>query len=130
MTLRTLDTLYTQTRRFGHETTPKCVTRFLALHPNSVLNLHLRHSCMFAYSQTGRTSSIFFKFTLLLSITKASLPPVSMTMFSIGVCQNRPTSTSLMLRHLSWFPSTLICCLQFLLWKQLAANDVFMTTCP
>ena len=42
-----------------------------SLHPKCVFNLHLRHSCTFAYTQTGSM------FTLLLSITKASLPPVS-----------------------------------------------------
>ena len=105
----------------------------LTTHPNSVLNLHLRHSCMFAYSQTGRT----FMFTLLLPITKASLSPVSMTMFSFWgtVCQ--------IALQTNWYKSDfktlspcmvsiqlLMCCLQFLRWKQQTINDGYMTTCP
>ena len=80
-----------------------------SLHPNCVLNLHLRHPFTFAYRQTGRTFSIFLKFTLLLPIT---LPPVSMTMFLFGIqCMcvkllHRQTIASLILRHLSGFYPT------------------------
>ena len=42
------------------------------------LNLHLRHLCTFADTQTR----VFSIFTLLLSITNASLPLVFMTVFS------------------------------------------------
>ena len=56
-----------------------------------------RHSCIFAYTQIG---SILF--TLLLPITKASLLPVSVTMFSFRVqcVSNCFTDKLLMLRHL------------------------------
>ena len=47
MSLRTPDPLYIHTWRFGHKTSPKCS---LSLHPNCVLDLHLKHSCTFAYS--------------------------------------------------------------------------------
>ena len=47
----TLDLFYTHMWRFGHTTSPKCVLCCSwSLHLNSVLNLHLRHSCRFAYS--------------------------------------------------------------------------------
>ena len=84
MSLRTPDPPYTNTWRLGHETTPKCVALFLVSasklcpqSPSEAAPLHV-------YSQTRRTFNIF-KLTLLLPITKASLPWVSMTMFSFGI---------------------------------------------
>ena len=110
MSLRAPDLLLHICEGVGMRLLPNVLRCSWFLHPNCVLNLHLRHSCMFAYSQTGRIFSIFFKFTLLLPITKPSLPLVSMTMFSFGVLVcvkllHRQTSISLMLRHLSWFLS-------------------------
>ena len=86
MSLRTPDPLYTQSyvKVWARDYSQMCYT-VPGLYPNCVLNLHLRYPCTFAYSQTGKTFRNFFKFTLLLPITKASLPPVSMTMFSFGV---------------------------------------------
>ena len=116
MSLTTLDLFYTHTWKFGHTTSPKCVLCCSwSLHPNSVLNLHLRHSCMIAYSQTGRTFSIFFKCTLLLPITKPSSAPSFHDYFLIWgtVCVkllHGQTSISLMLVSIQ----LLICCLQFL----------------
>ena len=59
----------------------------------------LLHSCMFAYSQTGRTLSIS------LPCSSLSQKPVSMTKFSFGVqCVSNCFTdklVSLMLRHLS-----------------------------
>ena len=76
---------------------------------SQICHLHLRHSCMFTYSQTGRTFRIFFKFTLLLPITKASLARFNDYFLICGtVCvklHHGQTSISLMLRHWSWFLS-------------------------
>ena len=51
MSLTTLDLFYTHMWRFGHTTSPKYVLCCSwSLHLNSVLNLHLRPTCKFAYS--------------------------------------------------------------------------------
>ena len=99
MSLRTPDPLYTHMRRFGHETTPKCVTLFLVseseICPHWLLNLHLRHFRTFTCSQTGPCSSLSLKPLFFLT--------VSMAIFLFGVqCVSK---TNLMLRHLSWFLS-------------------------
>ena len=67
---------------------------------------------MFAYSQTRRIFSIFFKFTLLLPITKPLCPQFQDYVLVWGtVCVkllHRQTSMSLMLRHLLWFLSNML----------------------
>ena len=84
VTQNTRPSLYTYVKvwAWDYSQVRYAVPGFCCLHANCI-DLHLRHSCMFAYSQTRRTF-IFFKFTLLLPITKASLLPVSMTMFAFG----------------------------------------------
>ena len=98
------------------------------VHPNS--SCPLKHSYTFAYQKNIQ----HLYFTLLLPIAKASLPQVSMTMFSFGVqCvsnfftnQHNPDAKTLILVSIQ----LLMCCLQFLLWKQQTANDAYITTCP
>ena len=109
MSLRMPDSLYTHTWGFEQETTPKCVTLFLVsaleLCPQSPSEA-LLHVCL--QSNWKNIYSIFLMFTLLLPITRASLPLVSMTMFLFGVqcVWNCFTDKCLMLRHLSCFYST------------------------
>ena len=82
------------------------------------------HSC-----PTGRTFSIFSKFTLLLPITKVFCPQFPCLFSLLRVCVkllHRQTSISVMLVSIQ----LLICCLQFLLSKQQATNNGYMTTCP
>ena len=104
VTQNTRPSLYTYTYiRFGTRLLPIVLRCCWSLHPNYVLNLHLRHSCTFAYNQTGRT---FIFLTL-----PYSLPPVSMTTFSFGCCVkllHKQNSISLMVRHLSQFLSNML----------------------
>ena len=82
------------------------------------------HSC-----PTGRTFSIFSKFTLLLPITKAFCPQSPCLFSLLWLCVkllHRQTSISVMLVSIQ----LLICCLQFLLSKQQATNNGYMNTCP
>ena len=105
---------------------PRAPKLFLEKEPHD-----LRQSCTFTYSQTGR-KLIFFKFTLLLPTTKASLPPVSMTMFLFGVLcasmsnRHKPDAKTLILVSIQF----IIIFLQFLLWKRSTTNNGYMTTCP
>ena len=92
-----------------------CCSWFLCL--NSVFNLHLRYSCTFVYSQTGRTFLTSLSLYLIPHNPKSLSVSVSMIMFSCGVCvnfvsqTNNPDAKTLILVSIQ----LLICCLQFLL---------------
>ena len=55
--LRTPDPLVHICEGLGMRLLPNALSCSWSLHPNCVLNLNLKH-CMFAYSQTGTTSSL------------------------------------------------------------------------
>ena len=119
---------FTHMWRFGNET--NVLRCSWSLHLNCVHNLHLRHSCMFAYSQTGRTSSLSL---LCSSLSQTLSAPSFHDNFLIWgtVCVkllHRQTCISLMLVSIQLLIH--VCCLQFLLSKQQTTNNGYMTTCP
>ena len=85
MSLRTSDPVLHICEGLGMRLLTNVLHYSLSLYPNGVLNLDLRHSSMFAYSQTGRTFSIFFKFTLAPPYHKTLSAPSLHDYFSFGV---------------------------------------------